>query len=297
MFSYYVKENSRIYILTTNKTRIEPSEVVDLFIEQTRQYEEKHDKTYIEEIFINEISFLPLKNKMECVKNRIKVVDGPFISLEINKIDPKTNKEINLVNFTVDNPGSFDYELKKIKNKNDKLKLMCTIESNKYKCEHFLKKIKNFSDSYIKKWGPEKNKNKEIISMTKDFEEIYNIVTKDKLNLIEPIVFSEYIEPLESLLLKIRSDNKEKIESLDIIKSSKNISYFMALLDSNTINEPINSLGTTLLMYFYYLSTEEKGSVPRIIEILLMYGADPAIKDMNDLTCDDYKTKGSILFN
>lgn len=309
MYSYHTTKNSRIYILTTNKTKIEPTKIFDLFIEHSKKFENKADRTYEEEIIINEANILKATQnnyRLEPNKIREKNYEEPYLSLEINKLYFKnTNKETKLINYVINNPGSFEHELYKIKNENENINSECQIEIDKYCCEHFLKRIKDFSDSFITKWGPEKNKHNKIIEMTNDFLKLYKIICTDKINLIDPTVYSEYIEPIELLLTKIRDDNRIKIESLDIIKSYNiSIGDFMALLDSNTINDPINSIGTTLLMFFYYLAAKisepnqflDPDSVSRIIEILLMYGADPSIKDINGLSCLDYKTKGVIIF-
>ncbi len=290
---YHLLENigpnvSRFYKITINKTDIKPSQVFELFMAYAEKIKMTPKKEYDEECVLFEYNILQkinFRNKIETVMQQ-ENKECPFIELEIfSRNNNGRKKETKVLAFRRDNVNCISSELKKIK-------IEIKSDPNDTKCNKKLEKdIIQASDSFIKKWKINSGTINSL-SMSIEMENIENI--SGPFNTYS-LFYKDYVKPLRSLIDHVKKENYNKIKDNIIVKCivNKDIDNLLLCLTEKNVNEPINDMGTTLLMF----ANMNELYHTRIIEILCIYKANKKAIDKNGLGYEDYAEKGHYLFS
>jgi hypothetical protein len=206
--------------------------------------------------------------------------EEPFVTLKIFRKNKKM--ELLLVDFTIKKPETYEEELLKL--------LKTTMTSTKKprknsKAAKSQEAFKTFYVDFFRKWGPMtmEEKAQNLVEMTGEYSATMNADDSDSI---------EYSKTIQDLINHTRAYITEETLKNEIAKSihDTDLSVLTKILNKNNVNEIINNVGTTPLMYACYINNT------RLIELLQLYGANSALTDIFGYTSKEYAKAGPLLF-
>lgn len=232
-----------------------------------------------------------------------KVYDHEFIKFEIlSKKRPKSDFKV-IVEFYRKIEGTFKEETKKLTEEiNLKIKQFHSANSDGIK-----ETIKDFSESFILKWGHIRPRN--LVEMSTDvdnFKKNIRNIPGHNPTYLDQGYKNKYIEPIKLMFESTQEYNLKKlVNNSNITKSiyannSDNLTKELSKVTTK-INKQIGSIGITPLMFACsifqgFLKKDSSEKNLHIINLLLMYGADISIKDNFGYDVFSYIENGKIIF-
>jgi hypothetical protein len=234
-------------------------------------------------------------------QNSEKVYDHEFIKFEI--ITKKKQISKVSVEFYRKLEGTYIESTKKL-SKEIFLKIKDFRSANS---EEIRSTIKKFSDSFIVKWGPMRPR--DLVAMSKDISDfknsIKNIPGYDS-EYLDQDYKNTYVEPIELMFENTQEYNLKKVSGYSKITKAifannpDNLTKELSKVQTK-INKRIGSIKITPLMFACsifqgFLKKDSSEKNLRIINLLLMYGADISIKDKFGNDAFSYIEKGTTIF-
>jgi hypothetical protein len=264
---YYNSIGSSVYIIRISGCNWTPEQVLKLF------------------------KNIEINNKYE-LHEQCPMYGSRFISLDIYAKYHGSDKKME--SFVIHGPGSFEHETS-IMNKAAENARIIKEHTN---CPLVINKIKEFSNNFIKALGPTGHIERpvNIVNLENKVKSFFNDI--DQLENVDPKCIDEsirrlYIDPISDILNVIKKRNYTDViknELAQIIIRNDLQELIVYIMGPTGLNEPLNDLGTTALMFASYLKNE------RIVEILITNGANVETVDIHGFTYIDYSTEGPRIF-
>jgi hypothetical protein len=293
MHKYTANKNDRKYIIYANLFELSmKKKIINIFLKHTEyarfvNYSKNFNLNMYNEAKESELFIKNTPENFEVLVEKSPESVQPYIQFDILRIyhtntylghNPVKNENFKIVsirwNIDTENNKTLDMLYETVsKETNDNIEKYISINSINFN---------PIVKEHIKKWSKDRN----LVLMSKDMEYLTE-------KFPEKFLSEENSNQLKILKKMISQMKKTNIETLlkEPITRCIFIGKCEQVLDHLVdINKKIGPYGITPLMFANSFGNE------KIINLLLSYGADDTIKDINGLTPLDYKTYSNELF-